>query len=73
MVIGYMARAQWPRKNLSFPPAQSLFFQLQVKSEGQCRLGVRDFSVAVISINLWGNFFFSPTSHCESLPQNDTQ
>jgi hypothetical protein len=73
MIKGYMAHAQWPTKNLCFRPARSLFFRLRVRSDDRSRLGKRDSSVAVVSINLMGNIYFQVLSHCESLPQNDRQ
>ncbi len=51
MVNGYMAHTQWPTKNLSFIPARSFFFQLQVGFDHRYNLGKNDSSVAVVSIN----------------------
>jgi hypothetical protein len=48
-----------------------LFFQLQVRSDNRCRLGVRDSSVAS-ALPSWSKVFSSkPLFLYESLPQND--
>jgi len=54
-----MALAQWPTKNLSFTPARPFLFQFRVRPDDRAGLGKKDSSVAVVSISLSGNIFFS--------------
>ncbi len=46
MVNGYMARGEWPTKNLSCTPVRYLWFKLRVGFDNRTRLGKRDSSVA---------------------------
>ena len=69
----HMAHPQRSKKNLSFTPARSFFFQPHAEPDDRSGFRKRDSSVAVVSIYFMANIFFSGSGCCELLPQNDMQ
>jgi hypothetical protein len=73
MVNSFKAHIQWPTKNLSFPPAQSFFFD----SKSDLMIGA-DYESKILLLpwfksTCWEIFSFEPSNSFELLPQNDMQ
>jgi hypothetical protein len=63
----YLAQNRWPTKNLSFPLVWFYFYHC-AETNCLCQIETKDSSVAVVSIIIWGNNFFSVIESLRAAP-----